>query len=239
MMLVEPLEWDSEFFGFPIGRVNLNGATPESLSAIDAQAHELGLSCLYGSLDPDATTTATLVQQFGHRLVEVAVTLGRPEGPFTLGNNTNTTARRGTLDDLPHLNDAIDLLAPWSRFGSDPRFGPAAARRMHQAWVERAARDDDRMLAVAEDDTGIIGVSAHVRRPIPRVDFMGVTKPGIGASWALMQEFLDWAGGGPVEGGPCAARNIAPIRYLERCGFSVVRTQYLYHRWFDEPGEAS
>ena len=39
----------------------------------------------------------------------------------------------------------------WSRFANDPRFGDAAARRMHEAWVERAAKDgDEYMLLVAE-----------------------------------------------------------------------------------------
>jgi hypothetical protein len=194
--LVEPLAWDSEFFGFPIGRVDLDDATPESLAAIDSEARATGMTCLYGSLDPARGTTAALVQTFGHRL------------------------------------------APWSRYGADPRFGLEAARRMHVAWVERAARDlDERMLAVTEDETGVTGFSTNVRSPVPRVDIMGVTKLGSGASWALMAELVEWADGGPIDAGPCAARNIAPLRFLEHCGFSISRVRYLYHRWLDEDTE--
>ncbi len=40
--LVEPLAWDSEFFGFPIGRADLEDATPEKLEAIDSEAREHG-----------------------------------------------------------------------------------------------------------------------------------------------------------------------------------------------------
>ena len=54
---------------------------------------------------------------------------------------------------------------------------------------------------------------------------------------ALMVALFDWAGGGPTEAGPCAARNLAPLRYLERCGFRIVgrreRIGKMGDRWRD------
>jgi hypothetical protein len=64
---------------------------------------------------------------------------------------------------------------------------------------------------------------------------MGVLGQGSGSSWALMAGLVEWAGGGAIEAGPCAARNIAPLRFLEHCGFSIVASQYKFHRWLDEP----
>ena len=148
--------------------------------------------------------------------------------------------RRGTVDDVARLDAEIRTLAPWSRFGADPRFGLEAARRMHVAWVERAARDEDRMLAITEDESGVTGLSTQVRSAIPRIDIMGVTKPGTGASYALMAAFVEWAGEGPIEAGPCAARNVGVLRFLEHCGFLMSSVRYLYHRWLDEdPGAAT
>jgi hypothetical protein len=235
--LVELLAWDTEFFGLRIGRADLEGADPERLRAIDAEAREKEIACLYGSLDPGDETTARDVQLFGHRLVDVALTFDRSEGPFT-PRPSASTVRPGTLDDVAALEPAIRTLAPWSRFGADPRFGPDAAYRMHKAWIERAARaNQGRALFVAEDDTGVTGVATFVREPVPRVDIKGVTKQGSGAADALMVALFDWAGGGRTEAGPCAARNLAPLRYLERCGFRICRSRYLFHRWLDEPGE--
>jgi hypothetical protein len=235
--LIEHLAWDSEFFGVPIGRTDLTGATDHTLRAIDAEARAEGIACLYGSLDPTDGAAGHLVQTFGHRLVEVAITFERPPMPFT-PRPSPTRVRRGTLDDLPALEPAIKTLAPWSRFAADPRFGPDAARRMHEAWMARAARDgDERALYIAYDDDGITGVATFVRAPVHRVDTKGVTKLGTGAADALMVALFHWAGGGPTEAGPCAARNVAPLRYLERCGFRVARTRYLFHCWLDEePG---
>jgi hypothetical protein len=50
-----------------------------------------------------------------------------------------------------------------------------------------------------------------------------------------MAGLVEWADGGAIEAGPGAARNIAPLRFLEHCGFSIVASQYRFHRWLDEP----
>ena len=236
--VVEPLAWDTEFFGVPMGRARLDDATPEHLAAIDAAAREMGIACVVGDLDPERSDATLRVQDHGHRLVEVGITFARPRGDFR-PPPTDVVVRRGTVADLDDLAECIEVLAPWSRFAVDPRFGGDAARRLFRAWADRAARDDDgghTALAVAEDDEGIVGFSTHTRSPRPRIDLMGVLHKGSGAAWALMDWGLEWAGaGGAIEGGPCAARNLAPLRFVEHCGFHAARTRYVFHRWYDGP----
>lgn len=232
---IEFLDWDSEFFGVAIGRVDLTAATADDFEAIDTEARDRELACVYGSMDPAVDDGSFLAQEWGHRLVEIAIAFARPDKPF-VAKETVSVARRGTPADLAALAPAIDTLAHWSRYAIDPRFGHRSARRMHEAWVSRAASDetDERMLAITEDETGITGLATHVRSPVPRVDLMGVIKQGSGASWALLAELVDWAGGGEIAAGPCAARNVAPCRFLEHCGFAMSGSQYLFHRWYDD-----
>jgi dTDP-4-amino-4,6-dideoxy-D-galactose acyltransferase len=232
--LLEPLPWDTDFFGFPIGRADLAGATVEGLREIEDAARAAGIVCAYGTVDPTQGDAGHLAQTFGYRLVEVAITFARPAGALPPWSSASTV-RPGTVEDLHALEPAISTLAPWSRFGVDPRFGPEAARRMHRAWVERTARDgSERKLLVAEDDSGLTGFSTEVHTGVPRIDLMGVVKPGSGSSWALMADFMERVGHGVVEGGPCAVRNVAPLRFVEKCGFEVARVEYRFHRWFDE-----
>src|SRR6476661_2059701 len=160
---VKLLPWDSEFFGVSIGQVQLDGATSDALAEVDARARELGIECLYGSLDHIETEEAFLVQQHGYRLVEAALRFGRPAGPLVT-RPSPATVRRGTIDDMARLEGPVAVLAPWSRFAADPRFGPEAARRMFRAWVERAARDgEEYMLLVAEEEGEITGLCTNVR----------------------------------------------------------------------------
>ena len=125
------------------------------------------------------------------------------------------------------------MIAPWGRFAVDPRFGEEASRRLHDVWVERAVREDQRILVVAEDHEGITGVATCAREPMPRIDFIGVVKPGTGAAMVLMDQFLAWADYGDTLAGQAAARNVAVTRFVG----GAVRTAgatYLYHRWLDE-----
>ena len=79
MTQVEPLRWDSDFFGFPIGRVDLDGVDPTDLGAIESEARALGLQCLYASLDPRFAQETVAVQERGYRLVEMALTFTRAD----------------------------------------------------------------------------------------------------------------------------------------------------------------
>jgi hypothetical protein len=231
--LIEPLDWDSDFFGISIARANLDGATADTLREMEAQALAQGITCLYGTLEPTDETAAYLIQTFGYRLVEVSINWDRPEIPFA-PKPTSSVVRPGTPDDVPALEPAIRAVAAWSRYAADPHFGLDAARRMLQAWVERAANGtEDRALVVAHDESGLTGMATLGRSEVPRIDGVGVTKPGTGAADALMAAFFEWSDGGPTEAGWTAARNVPVNRWLERLEFRANRTRYVFHRWFD------
>jgi hypothetical protein len=238
---IEPLAWDSEFFAFPIGRVDLDDVEPESFAGLDAAARAQGLLCLYGSLDPGRLSTSVAAQQAGHRLVEVAMMLEHRRPPGYRPRATTSTVRVGRLDDIGALAPDIARIAPWSRYAVDPRFGFEAACRLQTAWMERAARGvDGRKLIVAEDDTGITGVCSQAPPdPEPWIDLIVTTKPGSGAAQLLLDHFHTEFGDVASRGGPVAARNVVSLRMLEHVGYRVTSVRYLYHRWLDEEPTAA
>lgn len=232
---IEALPWDSEFFGVSIGKVDLDGADRADLAVIVAEARDRGFDCVYGQHTPEGTEVSLHAQEAGFRLVEVNQTMHRRAGPFPTPT-TDSTVREATVDDIADLDRYLHLLAPWSRFGADPRFGQEAAARMFRAWVTRAAEDPRRMLTISEDADGINGVGTHVRDEIPRIDLLGVIKNGSRASWMHLAKLVEWAGGSEVEAGPCAARNIAVLRFLEHNGFMISKVTYTHHWWAEGKG---
>ncbi|MEZ5246732.1 MAG: hypothetical protein R2707_16665 [Acidimicrobiales bacterium] len=227
---IEALPWDSDFFDLSIGQVDLNGADPNVLDEIVIEARDRKFDCVYGSHEPADTYTSLHAQDAGFRLVEINQLMKRPPGPFATPP-TRSVVRTATEDDLHLISDSLDTLAPWSRFGADPRFGTTAARRLHSAWVHRAVTDPERLATISEDEDGIDGVGTHVWGEQPRIDLLGVIRPGTGAAWQHIAKLIEWADGGEVLGGPCAARNIAPLRFLEHCGFALTRVTYTHHWW--------
>lgn len=236
---VQPLPWDSDFFGVPIGKVDLDGVGPEQLDAIDAVARSEGLQCLYGSLDPTDAAATVLVQQHGFRFVEAATTFDlRLEEP-PIPRPQGVEVRIGGPEDLHRLKGASDGLAAWSRYAVDPRFGLEAARSLQWAWIERAAGGDggERQLVLAERDGELLAFITRCASPDPIVDCVWTTARGSGAARYLIEDARRWAGDRSLLGGPIAARNVAALRYVSHCGYRVTSVRYLYHRWLDEaPG---
>ncbi|MBX3285966.1 MAG: hypothetical protein R2746_08400 [Acidimicrobiales bacterium] len=230
------LEWDSEFFGLGIGRVELDGLDDAAVAEVEAEARAQGVVCLYGSVEPVDAQLTYRVQELGYRFVENATTfdlrLDEPPIPCPPG----VTVRLGTPDDLPALAGMIDGLAPWSRFAVDPRFGLEASRRMQHAWAERGVRpgSDEHQLVLAEDDTGAIAFITRTIHPTPRVDGVGTTARGSGAARYLIEDARAWAAPHALLGGPIASRNVAALRYVSHCNYRVAHVRYLYHRWLDE-----
>jgi hypothetical protein len=237
--LIQPLAWDTEFFGHPIGKVDLDSAGVEQLAAIDAEARAAGLACLYGSLDPADAQATLLVQEHGFRFVDAATTfslrLSEPPIPAPEG----IAVRIGSGRDLASLHDASDALAGWSRFAVDPRFGLDAARRLQWAWIERAACCDtgEHELVLAELDGEVVAFITRCASPQPRVDSVWTAARGSGAARYLIEDARGWAGEQPLLGGPIAARNVNALRYVSHCGYRVSSVRYLYHRWFDDGTE--
>jgi dTDP-4-amino-4,6-dideoxy-D-galactose acyltransferase len=235
----KPLPWDSEFFGFPIGRVDLDGADRSSLAVVEAEASQAGISCLYGSLDPVDHQASYLVQQAGYRFVEAATTFSLRLDEPPIVRPAGVEVRQATPEDLPALAPMVDSLAAWSRFAVDVRFGPDAALRMQRAWAERATSDTsgEYSLMVAEDETGLLAFITRTIHPTPRVDGVGTVARGSGAARYLIEDARTWAGDQPLLGGPIAARNVSALRYVSHCNYRVSQVRYIYHRWLDEdPG---
>jgi dTDP-4-amino-4,6-dideoxy-D-galactose acyltransferase len=231
------LPWDTEFFGTPIGSVDLAGADLESLARVEREAREAGIRCLYGRMDPVDAELSFGVQTMGWHFVEAAITLELRVDEPPIPQPADTTFRLGTPDDTHAVAPIVERMAPWSRFAVDPHFGADAARRMHAAWLARAVDPDvaDHSIVVAEADGEVTAFIGRSHRDW-RVDAVGTTRPSSGAARYLIETAREWAGEQTLLGGPIAARNINSLRYVSHCGYRTHRVEYLFHRWLDEPG---
>jgi dTDP-4-amino-4,6-dideoxy-D-galactose acyltransferase len=232
----EALPWDSEFFGFAIGRIDLDDLDPEAVLAVEAEARSAGITCLYGSADPEDAERSVLLQRLGWRFVEAATLFSlRPDEP-PIPRPPGITFRPGTPDDLPRMDALVARLARWSRYAADPRFGVDQALRLQRAWIARAAgcETGEYSLMVAEDERGIVSFISRCATPQPVVDTVGTSAAGSGSARYLIEDARAWAGEGELLGGPIAARNVNALRYVGHCGYRVKQVRYLYHRWLDE-----
>lgn len=237
---IQRLGWDSDFFGIEIGRVE-GAEHPDDadsvafLGEVDREASERGFDCLYLTVDPADRLATILAQEVGYRLVEVAMDLINERSVVSYPSESDALVRLGTPDDLESIEPHLSLLAPWSRYAVDPRFGVDSAHRMYSAWIGRAAgTDPHHHLWVAEEKGEIVAFATGSTIPdeLPRIDLIASSRSGTGRR--IVEFAFDGFGDQPSMGGAIAARNVVSLRFVLGLGYRVSTSRYIFHRWLDD-----
>src|SRR5436309_5219847 len=139
----ELLDWDSDFFGFPVARVRGSTLDERSAASIDEWCTEAGVRCLYLLADADALETARVADAHGYRPVDVRLTLRHdldrlPDGALPV------PIRDGRPGDIPALAAVATRSHHDSRFYHDPGFARDRCDALYATWIEGAVRDPAR-----------------------------------------------------------------------------------------------
>lgn len=234
------LSWDSEFFGFRIGRATGSRLTDESVSELLSWAGAERLRCLYLSADSEDPTTLRLAAQAGFQFVDVRLDL-------SLASSRGQSAPRPPDASLrqAHAGDLIPLQAIArdahrdTRFFKDANFGEQQARKLYARWIERDLVTHTVFLTTDpseptkpvgyiscqpdEQGAGRIGLTA-----------IAVGHQGRGLGRQLMSAALDWFAAQNITTINVAtqASNIRAQRFYQSAGFRSAHASVWFHRWF-------
>jgi len=237
MNLFELLDWDSAFFGFPVGRVSSRVTDAATLrDALQAlRAREARLVYWFAEPGEHGAQLAQALQgvAVGERIL-FRRALGPPSPPPT---GVSVVRHEGRA--VPPALEALAVQAgALSRFAVDPAMPPGTAARLYRAWIERSvsgaiadavylARATDGTLAgmittARQEDCGVIGLLAV--DPVFR---------GAGIGRALTSA----AHGHFLEKGlrkaevVTQAANRAACRLYARSGYVAARREAVVHFW--------
>jgi len=237
------LEWDSAFWGVPIGRVEPRRLDADTLGRVEAWSAEKRVRCLYLLADSDDPATIRLAEQTGFRLVDVRVELAaRLEGGRARGRPVGGVSLRASE---PADLDALKAIARTSheatRFYADPNFPDPRCDDFYEIWIERSCDGWADAVLVADQCGAAVGyVTCHVRGGENRgsIGLIAVagTHRGRGVGGLLVDGALAWLAD---RGLKCATvvtqgRNVAAQRAFQRGGFRPADVAIWFHRWFDE-----
>jgi ribosomal protein S18 acetylase RimI-like enzyme len=227
----ERLEWDSRFFGFTVGRVDLDGSGPGGLAEAVADADADGARCLY-LLCPaadDATLGAALDEGFRPYDIRVELELDAPAG----------TAPASVREAVPGDAEALDLITRrrfrGTRFWNDPHFDPARVEDLYSEWLRRGMTSASRRTLVAGEADGFIVCGLDGERGAGEIELIAVAAAA--ASKGVGADLVAAAGAAFAAAGLARAtvvtqgRNVAALRLYERCGYRTERVDVWLHRW--------
>jgi dTDP-4-amino-4,6-dideoxy-D-galactose acyltransferase len=230
--LVEQLEWDSLFFGLPIGRVRDNVAADEIESAV-REAHERKLRCIYLLASADDNMLIGSAQEQGFIVRDIRVELERPVAGHPMAMEG---IRPGRVGDMSRLAEIARERFRDTRFFTDDGFPPDRSEELYVEWLRRGLTDEpDRQTLVTKDATGFIVCHLDPRTKVGKIELIGVAagSSGHGLGSALI------AGAGTIfdDALLCTAtvvtqgNNITAQRLYQRHGYRVSKTQLWLHRW--------
>ena len=259
----EALPWDTEFFGVGIGRIHLNNARVDELSATVHEADESGIRCLYWLVDCADLACSHSAAQFGFRLVDIRITferplgalgrplgalghplgalgrplgtLGRPPGAVPSEDHPNLLIRAMTAEDFPALAAIARGSHRDSRFFADGHFSAERCEALYEEWLRKS-----RTVLVGEVDGQAAGYcSCDVKEGgTGSIGLIAVDprfrRVSLGKS--LVEGALEFfrKSGMHTATVVTQGQNSGSQRLYQRCGFVTKSIQLWYHRWIPE-----
>lgn len=248
-MRVQVLEWDSQFFGFPVGRL-LELDSTDSTQAIQDSVRKSGCRVVYVGTaveKPELSEHYILTQVKLHSSLREAdqwsVLETQPEG------ETEVAAPSLVLQPYEGTADEslvqLALQAGWSsRFCVDTRFGRAAFELLYATWIHRSCAQElaDVVLtaSLGQDRVGL--VTAAFNPPTAQIGLIAVQSEarGLGIGRHLIAEVAKLAAASGCErlSVITQAENLPALRLYERMGFQQSQQMHWYHIWNDREGMA-
>ena len=169
---LQRLEWDSDFFGFGIGRVTSTVLKEDEAKRVTAEARSSGIRCVYFLADSDSPDGWRAAASAGFDAIDIRLELvlapPRSQHERTLAN----PADEQTLVDI-----AREQAFSVSRFYRDDRFPREKATEMFVIWTRRGVHDERWFTVVERRESAIDGfVTARLTDHVGSIDLAAVAE---------------------------------------------------------------
>lgn len=232
------LDWDSEFFGCGIARVERDRLDDDALAAVEWERRRRPYDCVYFLADATDAATHRRVAGAGWRFIDVRTTLALPLH----------AAREVAVDHVRPSADgdrgALVALAAAShgdsRFYRDGRFPRERCDALFAAWMEKSldgVRADAVLVPRAEEGgaRGYVTLLAPDANAEAEIGLFAVAPEaqGRGLGTALLAAARTWAAARGARSLRVVTQgaNARALRAYERAGFRTRSVAYWYHAW--------
>lgn len=236
--MIHKLDWDSAFFGVPIGRVQA-GVPASEISAAVGEARERALECVYLLVGAEDGDTVVAAEQEGFRTREIRTELQRPVAghPAHAGG-----LRAGSVEDLERLAPIARERFRGTRFFTDQHFERERSSELYVEWLRRGLTDEPaRQTLVAAEDQGFVVCHCDTDTGLGTIELIGVSETAAGCG--LGRTLMAGAGALFVRRSLTLAKvatqgsNVGAQRLYQACGYRTTKTFLWLHLWLSAAGD--
>lgn len=237
-MTLEPctfLDWDTEFWGVRIARVEGDTLTEERAREVDDWAARNRIDCVYFLARSDQAATAHTAERAGYQLMDVRVQLKCEPDDRTMA----TGLRESRPADLPALSAIARVSHRGTRFYADPRFPDRRCDDLYGVWIERSCAGWADVVLVAEHQNRPAGyVSCHVddARSAGSIGLIAVAETArrLGLGRALVDSVVAWCAERGLHAVSVVTQggSVRALRLYETSGFGIDSLGLWFHKWY-------
>ena len=238
MPICQHLDWDSDFWGFPVGR--LEGSLlreSEAENVLDwCQANEI--RCLYFAANGSNAETLQRAHGAEFQFVDIRVDLECDAARVIESSlSENSPVRPVTDADLESLKAIARSAHQDTRFFKDLNFERSKCAKLYEKWIERDF-ELGQVLGFFPDNRAMAGgyVTLAKESVDARIGLIALAESLRGRGCGRM--LLDAAMSAAAELGAKKIRvvtqgtNVAALKLYEKAGFRVCDVKIWFHRWF-------
>lgn len=217
-MKIQTLPFDSELFGYPVAKLEVQGDWNEF--EFLKKAEEFNLVYLFSN-DPLDTHDPRILY-LNKKVVFKKDLKDKKELDHQVKRYTKTVV-------LPSLYSLAFQSGAYSRFHVDPRLTQQEFEKMYTAWMDRALDEDE--ILVLNDWSGMVTYSVEGKEASIGLLAVANEKRGLGLGAALVHavEVESLKSGAEFILIPTQDTNIAACQLYQKLGYTIVDQTYVYH----------
>lgn len=241
MDLLQTLEWDSKFFGFPIAKIVNPKASIDDLQAACIALNQRAIPLAYWMADEPSEKVQRAAEGLNGRLVDekltYAMNLDETSNGSFAGNDLVESFREGmSLADLKQL--AVDSGA-YSRFVVDPNFPRIKANAMFEEWIVRSVQKTyaDDVLVIVQGNRVAAMATVADKGGYSNIGLVAVAEDfrGRGFGETIVRAAQNWTREKGIRRITVTTQgaNQPARRLYQKCGFELEKAEFVYHFWSD------
>lgn len=232
-MSYEKLPWDSQFFGFPIGRIT--GRSSDTLAESVARADADGVRCLYYLISAGDVAALHAALRHGFSPYDIRVEFERRlDAPDPA--DASVALREAELDDERLIVDLAADTVSATRFTRDEHFPRDRIPLLYGEWVRRGLRSGSgRRVLLAEPAAGFVVCGLASDESTGSIELIGVdsrfARRGIGRALARRAHAVMVEAGCERATVVTQGDNVPAQRLYQSLGYRTLAVAWWLHRW--------
>ena len=233
--MIEHLTWDSDFFGYKVGRAFIEGFDPENINSIFSIAKLHGYKLIYIILNSLDDGQDVKLRSLGANLVDTKVTYVQKVNKVesTIDEKVISWINKPISDKLYSLSLQSGV---YSRFFIDKKFTNNEFKKLYYVWLESSIKGQLAQDVLVYKDGSELGIiTLGIKNNRADIGLLAVDENSRGKSVgtklvnAAKEKTFSW---GIKELQVVTQReNKIACKFYERQGFHILSTQYIYHFW--------